>query len=490
MNSRTSLAPGILTVSLGLGVLGDLLLRTHAHALNLTLWLSVCLLAAVALATQTIEPLDRRALGCAGAALAFVLALSWRASETLKLLNFASAGLLAAFAAARAHGRSLGRADLAEQCARLTRPGLHAVAGALAFIRAKVEFPAITLSAGTRVAGRALLGVLIAVPLLLVFGGLLMEADLAFRSIVERLTDIDLARILSHLFFTLWLAWGICGALVFLLLSRAEDRGPLKLAQFARLGPVETGVALGLVNLLFLGFILVQVRYLFGNADLVRLTPGLTYAEYARHGFFQLVVVVAIALPMLLAGDWLLAGAGRRAFRVQAALLVLMLGVVLVSAGWRMRLYQQAYGWTEQRFYVTAFLLWLAVTLGWFAFTVLRGRRELFTGGGIGAGLAFMVGLNLINPDAWIARRNLQLALATGNIENCDSRYLTQISADAFPVLVAALPGLPPEMQNEIRECLVAWQSRQTADWRTWSLANHRATASLGMAQGGVVDQP
>jgi len=57
---------------------------------------------------------------------------------------------------------------------------------------------------------------------------------------------------------------------------------------------------LALVNLLFLGFILVQVRHLFGNADLVRLTPGLTYAEYARHGFFQLVVVVAIALPMLL----------------------------------------------------------------------------------------------------------------------------------------------------------------------------------------------
>lgn len=483
MNSRSRLALAVLVCSLSLGLLGDLLLRTNEHALNLTLWLSAGLLVATALATQTGGTLDRRALALVATALGFVLALSWRASETLKLLNFGSASLLAAFAAARAHGHPLWRADLAEQCARLARPALHAVAGALAFVRAKVELPTHARSGGARVAGRALMGILIALPLLLVFGALFMEADLAFRSIVERLTDIDLARIVSHVVFTLWLAWGTCGALVFLLLSRAEDRGPLKLPQIARLGTVEIGVALGLVNLLFLAFILVQVGYLFGNADLVRLTPGLTYAEYARHGFFQLVVVVALALPMLLAGDWLLAGADRKTFRAQAALLVLMLGVVLVSAAWRMRLYQQAYGWTEQRFYVTGFLLWLAAALAWFGATTLRGKREWFTSGAIAAGLALVMGLNIINPDAWIARQNLALHARSGDPEAIDAAYLASLSSDAFPVLAEALPDLPEEARRLIEERFARWQSHQTGDWRTWSLADHRA-AKLLLATG------
>ncbi|MCP5520265.1 MAG: DUF4173 domain-containing protein [Verrucomicrobiales bacterium] len=490
MNPRTRLALAILAISLSLGILGDLLLRTDEHGLNLTLWLSTGLLAAAALATLMEEKPDRPALGLAVVAFGFAGALSWRASPTLEVLNFLSAALLAACAAARAHGHSFWRAGLAEQWARLVRPGLHAVAGVLAFVRAGIQLPPPATPGKGRVAVRAVAGVVIALPLLLVFGGLFMEADLAFRSIVERLLDIDLALIVQHVVFTLWLTWLTSGALVFLLLSRPGDRGPLTLAQFVRLGPVEIGVALALVNLLFLGFILVQVRYLFGNADLVRLTPGLTYAEYARHGFFQLVVVVAIALPMLLVGDWLLAESRRRAFRAQAALLVVMLGVVLVSAGWRMRLYQQAYGWTEQRFYVTAFLLWLAVTLGGFAFTVLRDRRDLFAGGGIAAGLAFVLALNLINPDAWIARRNLQLALRTGDVASCDTEYLGQLGADAFPVLVEALPDLPPAMRSEVEARLVKWQSHRTSDWRAWNWGRHRATTVLARAGVGRGDQP
>lgn len=45
MNSRSRLALGILALCLSLGVLGDLLLRTEEHALNLTLWLSAVVLA-------------------------------------------------------------------------------------------------------------------------------------------------------------------------------------------------------------------------------------------------------------------------------------------------------------------------------------------------------------------------------------------------------------------------------------------------------------
>ena len=49
----------------------------------------------------------------------------------------------------------------------------------------------------------------------------------------------------------------------------------------------------------------------------------------------------------------------------------------------RMRLYQGAYGLTELRLYTMAFMLWLGVVFGWFAWTVLRGHRERFAWGAL-----------------------------------------------------------------------------------------------------------
>ncbi len=57
------------------------------------------------------------------------------------------------------------------------------------------------------------------------------------------------------------------------------------------------------MNLLFLAFVLVQLRFLFGGSGLEEQRVGLTYAEYARHGFFELVVVAVLVLPLILGAD-------------------------------------------------------------------------------------------------------------------------------------------------------------------------------------------
>ncbi len=69
---------------------------------------------------------------------------------------------------------------------------------------------------------------------------------------------------------------------------------------------------------LFLLFVVVQLRYFFGGAELVQRTTGLTHAQYARQGFFQLVAASALVLPVLLGADWTLrreTPAHQRAFR-------------------------------------------------------------------------------------------------------------------------------------------------------------------------------
>src|SRR5206468_563436 len=97
-------------------------------------------------------------------------------------------------------------------------------------------------------------------------------------------------------------------------------------------GVTEVAVVLGLLNALFLAFVLVQVRYFFGGAALVQVTRGLTCADYARRGFFELVAVTALVLPVLLAAHWLLpkeSTGPQRLFRVLAGSLVAMLFVIM-----------------------------------------------------------------------------------------------------------------------------------------------------------------
>jgi hypothetical protein len=246
------------------------------------------------------------------------------------------------------------------------------------------------------------------------------------------------------------------------------------------LGIIEVAVALGALDLLFLAFVLVQVRYFFGGSALVQATTGLTYAEYARRGFFELVAVVALLLPLLLLMHWLIARSGpegERVFRVLAGAQILLLFVIMASAFQRMRLYQAEYGLTEQRLYPTAFMGWLAVVFLWFATTVLSGRRERFAFGAMVAGFLLIIVLQALNPDALIARTNLARAKAGRSF---DALYATRLSADAVPELVAALPNLNPQDRCTVASgVLKRWANLQASDWRVWNWSRARASQVL-----------
>jgi len=219
---------------------------------------------------------------------------------------------------------------------------------------------------------------------------------------------------------------------------------------------------------------------------------GLSYAEYARRGFFELVTVTALALPILLLAHWLLRGeerAHRRFFGGLAAAMVWLLFVVVASALYRMHLYTAEFGLTELRFYTTAFMLWLSALLLAFLPTVLSGRRDRFALVALTTGLAAIVVLNATNPDALIARTNLA-RLQDG--KRFDAEYLTHLSADAAPVLVKALPeigyrhlnpsyeGTTPSGEKKVfkgptleNQLLSQWGYE--GDWRSWNISRQRA---------------
>jgi hypothetical protein len=249
---------------------------------------------------------------------------------------------------------------------------------------------------------------------------------------------------------------------------------------------VETGVVLAALDALFAAFVVVQFRSFFGGYAFVEQTTGLTYAAYARRGFFELVAVVALALPLLIAADWVVRSRSRRdlvVFRALAGLLVLLLFVVMASALERMRLYQNAYGLTELRLYSTAFMLWLGATSCWFVATVLRGRRRRFAVGMVLSGLAAVLALNVLNPDALVARTNVDRASSGRTL---DAGYVTRLSADAVPTLVGRLDRIEPSARRVVaRELLQRW-GHGGGDWRTWSVARRAAERAVESHKAGL----
>jgi hypothetical protein len=229
--------------------------------------------------------------------------------------------------------------------------------------------------------------------------------------------------------------------------------------------------------MLFFAFVLVQARWLFGGAAALQAVPGLTVAEYARRGFFQLVVAAALVLPLLLIAD---AGAqtaaARRTTRILSGALVALVFVVMVSAMQRMTLYTQRFGLTEQRVYGTAFMGWLAVVFAWFVITTLRGRRRRFAVGPVIAGITSVFALAAANPDALITRVNMERAHAGAQV---DGAYLAQLSADAAPEVLKHFGELAAPARCTIARRLL----RQAADpysWRTANLARVQAEQLVG----------
>jgi hypothetical protein len=242
------------------------------------------------------------------------------------------------------------------------------------------------------------------------------------------------------------------------------------------LGIVELGVVLGLLDLLFLAFVVVQFRYLFGGAELVDVSPTLTFSEYARRGFFELVTVAALLLPMMLLLDWVARLDSPRdtlIYRVLAGLLVVLLFVVIVSALQRMRLYTLELGLTELRLYTTAFMLWITAGAIWFLATVLRDHRERFLFGASMAGLGVALILNLINPDDLIVRTNAARSDAPTRF---DGSYTLRLSNDAAPALIDVLEDVPQQQRVMIaRQLLWRWENAQKQDWRSWNYGRWRA---------------
>ncbi|MBA2502766.1 MAG: DUF4173 domain-containing protein [Pyrinomonadaceae bacterium] len=516
MSDKTKLGLRVLEAAVLLGVLGDALLRVAPWGLNTFLWTSAMVAGVYAVARQKRAQLGREWHFFAACAVLFASFFAWRDSFTLRFLDALVVVVMLALAAFSVSNARMRFAGLLQYGLGILTAGFNAAFGLFPLLLNDIEWKSLPRTGWSRHVWAVMRGVVVAVPLLLVFGGLFMAADAVFNNLVERSFNINADEMFSHFLLAAFLAWATGGLLRGAVLNemsateaaskylslkptkvnsivdttnRAEERDAkdkaARPAQALSLGIVETSVVLGLVNLLFLAFVLVQLRYFFGGAGVVETTANMSYAEYARRGFFELVTVTWLVLPLLLIAHWLLRKENpvhERIFRFLAGIQLALLFVIIWSAVGRMRLYQSEYGLTELRVYTTAFMGWLSLVFVWFAATALRGKREQFAFGALVAGCLVIVALHAVNPDALIARTNAGRA-AQNRGNNFDAHYAASLSADATPELFAALPRLAARDRQVIADRLLARELETKNDWRTWNLSRARERRLMRRAE-------
>lgn len=487
MNKRLQLRSTALLWALGLGVLADAIIRVNGRpGLNVALWALAGVVALTVLTRHRADPASKEAQWLVGGALAFAGALMLRDADALAVLSLFAAVALLMLAAGRAATAWASRAQVSDAAFSVLRVGLLCAAGPLGWGRGAPDAAdSATQGAGWKRRARTVArGALMALPALLILTALLMSADPVFAGVIRDAFRIDIEPLVEHVVFAAVIAWLTAGYLRAFLIRDDDVMSRLRVPQPA-LAAAEVSVALWILNLLFVGFMMVQLRYLFGGADLVEVTAGLSYAEYARRGFFELVATAALVVPIMLLADWAAAPDTQRARTILRAtmyvLIVLLVGVI-ASAAYRMWLYQGAYGLTEQRLYVSVIIVWLTTVLAWLAFTVLRGRRERFLFGIFIAGLVCIAALYMLNPHALIARVNLDRAAAGAEY---DGAYLRSLSADAVPTLLTRMDQLPEAEKCRVGRMLEErWTVERPGGWRAWNLSDWRARRLVAPLKG------
>lgn len=307
---------------------------------------------------------------------------------------------------------------------------------------------------------------------LVVFGALFASADALFASwvdaVVPNLTFGDLvARA-----FVACAVFGLSLAGSYAALNPARVESPRSRAE-ALPNRFEWLVPVLMVDAVFVVFLAAQATVFFGGHDYLERTTGVTYADYVHQGFGQLTVATALTLLVVWAaarraGD---APLDRLWLRLSLGVLCLLTLVVVASALYRMHVYQEAYGFTTLRLVVDVFE-------GWLGLVVLT----VMVAGGLGlgrwvprialvTGAVATLGLAVLNPDAWVAGRNIDRYEETGSL---DLRYLQSLSADAAPVVAERLPA-------EVAGCVLQYNQLEE-EGRTlwgWNLGRDRAVDAV-----------
>jgi hypothetical protein len=486
----------IAALALAYGFLFQLLFFGHSLGINWPLAIAALLGIAwfVRPRGSRIDPLDH---WITPAAVALSACAAIRSDPSLLTFDVPASLALTGMSIAAMAGASVTRRSMIALCALAARLAVAVGARPVAVIERIMEAPPRpSTSPRSREAVAALRGLTFAMPFLVVFALLFASADAVFARSLDNVLDwlhLDVRELVGRGLFAGAGAWLAAGAFASVTARAVAQADTPTLRWPWPFGASEAIAMLAAIDALFVAFVALQFAYLFGGLDTMD-AAGLTYADYARRGFFELIAASFLVGGIVLALE---ATVSRRPVPYVGAAVALVAAtlVVLASAALRLQLYQSAYGWSEQRFYAAVAIAWLAITAVAAVVTLLRNQGRWLLHAGAIAGVAVALVVNLVGPRAFVASQIAARALqpSTETRPPADIFYLASLGDEAVPAMLDVLPRLPELERFSLGTLLRArltWMEREPASWQEWNLARERAREALERSREALLRYP
>lgn len=276
--------------------------------------------------------------------------------------------------------------------------------------------------------------VLIVIPIVLVIFWLLCMADEVFANlfnvIVDLFKDISLAKLIYRIIIMVVLFIYLNGTLLYVLNELNKER--------EKINNKETDlftmkVLLTALNIIYIVFDIVQIKSLFLHS----VASNINYAQYARSGFFELLIISVINFIIIILAKRSKDNKYNKAMSIAMIFLTL---VIICSSFYRMSLYEQAYGYTLLRLSVYTFLITEALLLIPTVVYIVKDKMNILNYYVVIVTIVYIF-VNLFSVDCIIANRNIERYREKDDI---DIEYLSNYYSDNIPILV--------EFRKELKE--------------------------------------
>lgn len=324
----------------------------------------------------------------------------------------------------------------------------------------------------TDVVKKVLLGLVIGGPLLCIILALLMSADQAFQELLWKVPSWLLSFQVEDLVLRAFIifVFGFLMFGIFQVLPRKRDINEVDKQQDRKqFDGIVSLTILILLNFVYLLFTIVQFTYFFGG-DLV---GNMTYAEYARRGFFELLMVTLLnwtVLSIMLIWNNPNRPFVDRTMKVMYSLLIGFSGVLLLSGFQRLSLYEAHYGYTMDRVLPHVFMIYLFII---FTYTLVKVWFEKLSliHFYIITGLLFYAALNIVNVEQWIVDKNLERYEDSGKIDVMYLNSLTYTGVNGLLDLYERDPDYP-KVERILLNRKQQWLSHNASVYDSWRSFN------------------
>ncbi|MFK5975680.1 MAG: DUF4173 domain-containing protein [Sulfurovum sp.] len=276
---------------------------------------------------------------------------------------------------------------------------------------------------------RVAIGFLITIPFLIVFTILFSLSDGNFNIFITNIFTFDKSKIIDISQMVLLSAIFLIGVIKILSSNRKNSyKKPSK----KELDIIIIGIFLGMINLLFISFVLFQIKYFFGGLEFIT-TSNINLADYARSGFFELLIVMGLASIILLYfyKNEIISKYGNiiKTLQITLALQVLIIGISSLN---KIYIYQSMFGTTTLRYYIEWFTYFLIILLAVFMiFLIYKKSYSKFLNYSSIISLVALMIISSINIDRLIVRNHIKL-MEQNSSYRLDYNYLASLSIDAI----------------------------------------------------------